>query len=79
MAGKVKLTEDARTALTQLRQKTVLSGCTSYVQRKMNIGFVTAARLMDELESAGEISAPDSDGKRHWPAGRAHLASRKDD
>lgn len=74
MPGKVKLTDDAQMALMTLHQKSVLTGCTSYVQRKMNIGYVTAARVMEELESAGEISAADNDGKRHWPAGRAHLA-----
>lgn len=73
-----KLSDDARTALTQLRQKTALSGCTSYVQRKMNVGYVTAARLMDELEEAGLISTPDDAGLRHWPAGRAALSRTKE-
>ena len=36
---------------------------TSYLQRKLRIGYNRAARLMDELEEAGVISAYDSDKK----------------
>ncbi len=36
---------------------------TSYLQRKLRIGYNRAARLMDELEAAGVISSYDSDTK----------------
>lgn len=36
---------------------------TSYLQRKLRIGYNRAARLMDELEDAGIISAYDGDSK----------------
>lgn len=62
------LSEQAQWALTELQRKEVLSGCTSYVQRKLQIGFNPAACIMDELEDGGYISAADNDGMRHWPA-----------
>ncbi|MGA0241606.1 MAG: DNA translocase FtsK [Candidatus Marinamargulisbacteria bacterium] len=37
---------------------------TSYLQRKLRIGYNRAARLMDELEAAGVISEYDSDSKK---------------
>ena len=36
---------------------------TSYLQRKLRIGYNRAARLMDELEEAGVISSYDGDSK----------------
>ena len=36
---------------------------TSYLQRKLRIGYNRAARLMDELEEKGIISAYDPDKK----------------
>ena len=36
---------------------------TSYLQRKLRIGYNRAARLMDELEEAGVISAYDGESK----------------
>ena len=61
-----KLSTDAEWALTELRRRNVLTGCTSYVQRKLQIGFVKAARLLDELVEAGWISEPDNTGGRRW-------------
>ncbi|MFA6169723.1 MAG: DNA translocase FtsK 4TM domain-containing protein [Candidatus Margulisiibacteriota bacterium] len=45
---------------------------TSYIQRKFRIGYNRAARLMDELQAAGIVSAPEGEGK-----GRRVLASRE--
>ena len=36
---------------------------TSYIQRKFRIGYNRAARLMDEMESAGIVTAPEGDNK----------------
>ena len=36
---------------------------TSYLQRKMRIGYNRAARLMDEIEDAKIVSAPEGDNK----------------
>ena len=37
---------------------------TSYVQRKLQIGYNRAARIIEEMEEKGIISAPNSQGKR---------------
>ncbi len=37
---------------------------TAYLQRKLMIGYNTAASIMEQLEQAGVISPPDHDGKR---------------
>lgn len=36
---------------------------TSYLQRKMRIGYNRAARLMDEIETAGVVSRPEGENK----------------
>ncbi len=45
---------------------------TSYLQRKMRIGYNRAARLMDEIEGAGIVTKPEGDNKP-----RRILASRE--
>lgn len=37
---------------------------TSYIQRKLQIGYNRAARIIEEMEEKGIISAPNSQGKR---------------
>lgn len=42
-----------------------LTGCTSYIQRKMGIGYNHAAALMEHLE-AEFITPPDKHGERFF-------------
>jgi S-DNA-T family DNA segregation ATPase FtsK/SpoIIIE len=37
---------------------------TSYIQRKLQIGYNRAARIIEEMEDQGIISEPNSQGKR---------------
>ncbi|MFA4967835.1 MAG: DNA translocase FtsK 4TM domain-containing protein [Candidatus Margulisiibacteriota bacterium] len=49
---------------------------TSYLQRKMRIGYNRAARLMDEIEGAGIVTKPEGDNKpRRILANRETLKS----
>lgn len=41
-----------------------LTGCTSYVQRKMQCGYNHAAAVMELMEEKGGITAADSKGAR---------------
>ncbi len=43
---------------------------TSYVQRRLQIGYNRAARLIEEMEEQGVISAPNHAGKREVLAGK---------
>lgn len=61
-----RLERQTEQALEHLRTKEVLTGCTSYVQRKLQVGFNRAATILERLEGADIISEPDNEGKRHW-------------
>ncbi|MEL0071385.1 MAG: DNA translocase FtsK, partial [Rhodobiaceae bacterium] len=43
---------------------------TSYVQRRLQIGYNRAARLIEQMEEQGVISAPNHAGKREILAGK---------
>ena len=43
---------------------------TSYVQRRLQIGYNRAARLIEQMEEEGVISAPNHAGKREVLAGK---------
>jgi len=59
------LNAQADAAEKHLRQKPgELSGCTSYVQRKLQCGYNRAATLLEILEKRGTLSEPDDTGKR---------------
>ncbi|MBI5399053.1 DNA translocase FtsK [Candidatus Saganbacteria bacterium] len=58
--------EDGRDALFAEVAKLIVStgqASTSYVQRKFRIGYNRAARLMDEMETAGVVAAPEGENK----------------
>jgi DNA segregation ATPase FtsK/SpoIIIE-like protein len=52
-----------------LRAKGELSGCTSYIQRKLECGYNRAAQILDALEKEGFITAPDERGQRRLVGG----------
>lgn len=57
--------ENAKMYLLNLKHsKGKLTGCTSYIQRKMQIGYNHAARIMEVLEQRRFITAPDENGER---------------
>lgn len=41
-----------------------LTGCTSYIQRKMQCGYSHAAAILELMEEIGGITSPDSKGGR---------------
>ncbi|NQT29602.1 MAG: DNA translocase FtsK [Candidatus Saganbacteria bacterium] len=57
--------EDKDSLFNEVAKLIVTSGqaSTSYVQRKFRIGYNRAARLMDEMETAGVVSAPEGENK----------------
>jgi len=61
-----KFEAQVEAALEHLRKKDVLTGCTSYVQRMLQVGYVRAAAILECLEGDDIISEPDDTGKRRW-------------
>lgn len=61
-----KFEQQTAQALEHLQKKEVLTGCTSYVQRMLQVGYNRAAAIMERLQGDDIISAPDATGKRHW-------------
>ena len=47
------------------RSEGKLTGCTSYMQQMMQIGYNPAARIMETLEARHFISEPNDAGERH--------------
>lgn len=67
-AGSDLIDAEVRAAEQHLRDllcsKGRLTGTTSYIQRKMQIGYNHAARILAYLEAARFITAPDDKGER---------------
>ena len=57
---------DVRRACLALSDKDVLTGCTSYIQRKLEISYCTAKAIMEEIVRLGNMSEPDDRGARRW-------------
>ncbi len=49
---------------------------TSYIQRRLSIGYNRAADLIERMEAEGLLSAPGNTGKREILAGRTAPAAR---
>jgi S-DNA-T family DNA segregation ATPase FtsK/SpoIIIE len=58
-SGKDELFGEAREIVQQTQRAS-----TSYLQRRLKIGYNRAARIMEELEAAGVVTAPDAQGSR---------------
>jgi len=56
--GKDSLFNEVATLIVESGQAS-----TSYIQRKFRIGYNRAARLMDEMEAAGVVTAPEGENK----------------
>jgi DNA segregation ATPase FtsK/SpoIIIE-like protein len=63
------IAEQIESAKFYLTQKGELSGCTSYIQRKLECGFNRAAAILEALEHQGFISEPDDKGRRRLQTG----------
>lgn len=67
LMDRLELAALATLAEKHLREKPDgLTGCTSYVQRKLQCGYNRAATLLEILEKRGVITKPDNVGARHW-------------
>lgn len=65
-----EIAEQIESAKFYLRQKSEMSGCTSYVQRKLQCGYNRAALILETLEQQGFITEADGNGQRRL-VGRA--------
>ena len=59
-----KRPENTPEVIEQARVFVMEKPSTSYIQRKMQIGYNRAADLMDHFEEEGFVSAPMADGTR---------------
>ncbi len=62
----VKLSEQILAAHLALRDQPRLTGCISYVQRKLECSYNRAALIMAFLEDAKVISVNQDTGARRW-------------
>lgn len=63
-------------AHVQLRGKDNLSGCTSYVQRRLHIGYRRAATLLDLMEQTEIVTPAGPGGVRQWLVDRDEAQRR---
>jgi S-DNA-T family DNA segregation ATPase FtsK/SpoIIIE len=61
-----EILEQVEQAKYWLKQKGELSGCSSYVQRKLQCGYNRACTILDILVQDGFITEPDAVGNRHF-------------
>lgn len=64
-----EMAEQIELAKYYLRAKGELSGCTSYVQRKLECGYNRACNILEALEKEGFITEPDNEGRRSLVGG----------
>lgn len=58
------ISEQIESAKFYLQQKGEMSGCTSFIQRKLQCGYNRAADILEALEKEGFITEPDNVGRR---------------
>ena len=71
-----KLTDQILTAHMVLRQRVLLSGCISYLQRSLGCSYNRAALLIAFLEDAKVLGGPNNLGDRRWLLDDRHAVER---
>lgn len=62
----IDLTQARECLLDLVHRKGKLTGCTSYVQRRMQIGYNRAAAILETLVDQKFITEADAKGERHF-------------
>lgn len=60
----------------QLREKEKLSGCTSFVQRRLHIGYRRAEIILELFEQTEIVTGAGPGGTRQWLVDRAEADRR---